>query len=130
MSAVGCYVRRQSAILSAISDVLAIFIGEKVLRVGGAKGGRRFRSWRSAPSDRNETVTAVATCNGWLEECWPLQSRVRSCERRVVEQLVDRHSRKPITIDAYAAVLWQAVRHDLETNEIEIVGMPLFIGRE
>ena len=47
--------------------------------------------------------------NVWLEECWPLPSRVCSCERRVVEQLVDLHSRKPITIYAYAAVLWQAV---------------------
>jgi hypothetical protein len=41
VSAVACYDGRQPAILSDISDMLAIFIGGKVLRVGGAKDGHR-----------------------------------------------------------------------------------------
>ena len=103
------------------------------------------------PRSFKRAVTAVGSCNGW--PCvrrggrWPLPSRGCSCAAdQVVEQLLDRHPRKPITfttVDVYAAPLkaggqhttpkfenseaaFDELRYPLETGEIEIVGTPFF----
>ena len=88
----------------------------------------------------------------WLalrEAWWPMAVAVAWVllrSRQVVEQLLDRHPRKPITfttVATYAAALkaggqhtapnlenseaaFHELRHHLETGEIEIVGTPFF----
>ena len=90
----------------------------------------------------------------WLalrEAWWPMAVAVAWVllrSRQVVEQLLDRHPRKPITfttVDVYAAALkaggqhtipelenseaaFRELRYPLETGEIEIVGTP-FVSR-